>query len=234
MLLGCAGVSNTAVLVASPSPPGYSVNSADPSYDFAQATMEYGERQLLELDRAATEINLSMAQAANDAAQSTQEYNRLQQLDLDYQATIISLNITRAAATQEFIVQQTEISKNSTAVAQSTAEAATQSAYLVNVTQTAHAQAILDAQVLHATQTAEALTAYPMTATSFAITQAALLMQQYDREQQAFVSRVISPSIPFLAIFALLLIIIAGIALVFSSVYATDLASPPTYWPWKC
>ncbi len=177
--------------------------------------MDYGERQLLELDREATEISLNMAQAANDAAQSTQEYNRLQQLDLDYQATIISLNITQAAATQEFIVQQTQLSGDSTAIAQSTEAAARQSTYLVNVTQTAQAQAVLYARDLHTTQTAEALTAYPMTATPFAMTQAALLMQQYDREQQAFVSRVISPSIPLLAILALLLIVIAGIALVY-------------------
>ena len=160
MLLGCASVSNTAVLEASPSPPGYYVNSADPAYDFAQATMDYGERQLLELDREATEISLNMIQAANDAALSTQEYNRRLQMELDYQATIISLNITQAAATQEFIAQQTEISRDSTVVAQSTAEASTQSANLVNVSQTAHAQAILGAQVLQATQDAEALTAY--------------------------------------------------------------------------
>ena len=215
MLLGCTGVSNTAVLVASPLPPGNSINSADPAYDYAQATMDYGVRQLLELDRKATEISLNMVQAANDAALATQEYNRRQQMDLDYQATIISLNITQAAATQELIVQQTKISGDSTAVAMSTAQAATQSAYLVNVTQTAQAQAILYARVLQKTQNAEALTAYPMTATPFAKTQAALLMQQYDREQQAFVSRVIYPSIPLLAILALLLIVIAGIVLAY-------------------
>ena len=224
MLWGCTSRSTTTVLQASTPPPVYYVHSADPAYDFAQATMEYGERQLLELDRKATEISLNLAQAASNSALATQEYNRLRQMELDYQTTKISLNITHAAATQEILAQQTAISRNSTVVAQSTAEAAARSAYLVNVTQTAHAQAILYAQVLQATQDAEALTAYPMTATPFAKTQAALLMQQYDREQQAFISRVIYPSIPFFAILGLLLLVIAGIALVY-------LRFLPLTWP---
>ena len=114
---------------------------------------------------------------------------------------------------------------------------ATQAVYLVNGTQTAQAQAVLDAQALQnaqtvvtltaypltetakaqvivnaqATETAQAvanMTAYPMTATPFAVTKAALLMQQYGREQQSFVNQIVIPFIPIMATLDLLLFIL--------------------------
>jgi hypothetical protein len=170
---------------------------------------------LLDLSRKATEVSLNMSQAANSAALSTQDYNQRQKVDLDYQATVVSLNITQAAATQKFIRQQTKMAGDATAVAQSRAAAATHSASLVNVTQTARAQALVDAQVLQTAQAAAALTASPLTATPFAVTQAALLMQQYDREQQSFLDRVVTPLIPILATTLVLLLIILVIVLAY-------------------
>ena len=178
-----------------------------------------------------------MSQAANAAALATQDYNQRQKMELDYQATIVSLNIAQAAATQKGITQQTKMARDATAAAQSSAATATQSAYLmnvtqtaqaqvilneqtaqaatatqsaylVNVTQTAQAQAILDAQVKQTVQAVAASTAYPLTATPFAMTQAALLMQQYDREQQSFVDQVVAPLIPIVAILVLVLFIL--------------------------
>jgi len=210
MLMGCVDSLSTPIPEFS-SAPGI-IASPNPADTFAQATIDYGQRQLLDLSRKATEVSLSMSQAANAAALSTQEYYQRQKLDLDFQATIVSLNIAQAAATQEFITQQTKMAGEATAVAQSLAVTATHSAYLVNGTQTAQVQAILDARVLQTDQAVAALTAYPLTATPFAVTQAALLMQQYDREQQAFVDRVVVPLIPVIAALVLLLFIL-GIVL---------------------
>jgi hypothetical protein len=191
------------------------IESPNPAYAFAQVTMDYGQSQLFDLPRKATEVSLNMTQAANAAALSTQGYNQRQKMDLDYQATIVSLNIAQAAATQKFITLQTKIVRDATAVAQSSAATATHSAYLVNVTQTAQAQAILDARVLQTAQAVAALAAYPLTATPFAMTQAALLMQQYDREQQAFVDQVVAPLIPVLATLVLLLFILGIVFLAY-------------------
>jgi len=245
MLLGCANLPTTNPEITPA--PGI-IESTNPAYAFAQATIDYGQSQLEDLSGTATEASLNMSQAANAAAQSTQDYNQRQKIDLDYQATLVSLNITQAAATQKSITQQTKMARDATAAAQSSAAAATHSAYLVNVTQTAQIQAILDAQDLQtaqalaaltaypltatysayernvtetvqaqlilnaqATQAAQALatlTAYPLTATPFAVTQAALLMQEYDREQQSFVDRVVAPLIPIVATLVLVLFIL--------------------------
>ena len=203
MLFGCANLPTK--VPKFPSAPDM-IESPNPAYDLAQATMDYGQRQLLDLSQNATQVSLNMSQAENAAMQSTQEYNQRQKMDLDYQATVISRNIAQAAATQEFIAQQANMARDATIIAQSIAAAATQSAYLVNVTQTAQAQAILDARVMRTDQAVAALTAYPLTATPFAVTKAALLMKQYDREQRSFVDQIVVPLIPVLAILDILLI----------------------------
>jgi hypothetical protein len=188
-------------------PPGYATpapgnnESSNPDYDSAQATMDYGQSQLLELSRKATEVSLNMSQAANAAAQATQDSNQRQQMELDYQATLVNQNIAQAAATQKFINQQTKMANDATAVAQSGTATAVHSAYLLKVNQTA--------------QAAAALPAYPLTATPFAATQAALLMQQYDREQQSFLDRVVSPLIPIFAATLVLLLFVLVIVLVY-------------------
>jgi len=205
LLLGCTDLSSTN--------PEYSdtnliVESPNSDYFSAQATIDSGQSQLLDLSYKATQVSLEMAQAANAAAELTQEFIQRQKLDLDYQATIVSRNITQAAATQQFILQQTQIAVDATAVAQNNAATAAQSAYLVSVSGTAQAQAILDARIMQTNQAVAAMTAYPMTATPFAMTQAALLMQQYDREQQSFKDRVVAPLLPFLVILVLFLFIL--------------------------
>ena len=253
MLLGCASSKFTSNPDFSPTAghatlaPGF-IESSNPAYADAQATIDSGQSQLSDLSLKATEASLNMSQAANDAAQSTKDANQRQKMDLDYQATNISLSIAQAAATQQFITQQTQIARDATAAAQSNADAATQSAYLVNVTKTAQAQAILDAKVLqtaqavaaltsypltatysaqslNATETLQAmlmlnaqaeqdahamttLTAYPLTATPLAATQAAILMQEYAKEQQSFVDRVVTPLIPIVATLVLVLFVL--------------------------
>jgi hypothetical protein len=252
MLIGCSSTPTTVFDVSStpgPAKPAPEmIESPNPAYADAQATIDYGKIQLLDLSRKETETSLNLSQDANAAALSTQDYNQRQKIDLAYQATVVSLNIAQAAATQKFMSEQTKSAGDAIAAAQSGADAATQSAYAVNVTQTAQAQAIMDAyvlqtaqaeaaltaypltatysaQLLNVTETAQAqvilnaqamqaaqaiatLTAYPLTATPFAVTQAALLMQQYNREQQSFVNEIVVPLLPILAAVVLVLFIL--------------------------
>ena len=216
MLLGCGASMSTIRPQFSPTPgfatptPG-NIGSPDPASANAQATIDAGQSQLLDLSLKATEVSLSLSQAANAAAQATQEYNQHQQLLLDHQATVISLNIAHAAASQKVIRQQTKMARDAAA-------SATQSANQVNLALIAQAQVIVDAEVSQTAQAVAASTAYPMTATPFAVTQAALLMQQYDREQKAFVDRVVSPSIPIVATILFLLLFILVISLVYRRV----------------
>jgi hypothetical protein len=218
MLYGCSGFStsdpNLQLTPGLATPEPVIIEPQNLDYAFAQATMEAGQSQLSDLSRQATQVSMEMAQAADAAALLTQEYNQRQKTELDFQSTLISQNMEMAAATQEFLAQQTQIALEAAAAAQRSADAATQSAYLVNVTQTAYAQEIVNAQVQQTAQAVAALTAYPMTATPFAATQAALLMQQYDREQRSFEEQVVAPLIPILVILDILLIML-GVFLAF-------------------
>jgi hypothetical protein len=54
------------------------IESPDQAYAAAQATIEAGERQLLDLSRKAIEVSLNMAEAADAAAQSTKDFNERQ------------------------------------------------------------------------------------------------------------------------------------------------------------
>ncbi len=248
LMLGCASLfintpdnsttpdnSNT-LIQATPQP--NPVGSSNSAYALAQATIDAGQRQLLDLARKATEVSLNSSQAANAAALSTQDANHRQKIELDYQSTLVSLNIAQAAATQKYISQQTKTAKDAAAsvaraderisstqtgqaqaaldtLALQTAQAAaaltaypltaTASAHQQNATRTLQAQMVLYGQATQAAQTIETQTAYPLTATAAAVTQAALLMQKYDREQQSFLNQIVSPMIPILAILDLIL-----------------------------
>jgi len=220
MLVGCADT------LANPSefaPDPGNIDSVDPAYAYSQATIEAGQRQLLDLSIKATEIQLNMEQAEDAAALSTLESAQRQKLEMDFQATLVSQNIAEAAATQEFLTQQTGVAMEATEVAQSHAATITQLAYQAVGTQTAQAQTILDSRVQQTAQAVAALTAYPLTATPLAVTQAALLMQQYDREQQSFLDQVVKPLLPFVAIFILMLFI--GLVII-----ANRRASRPLPW----
>ena len=215
------GLSPTAS-IATPTPG--KIGSPDPASANAQATIDAGQSQLADLSLKATQVSLNMSQAANAAAQSTQDANQSQQLQLDHQATVIGLEIAHAAATQNAIRQQTRTAKDAIANARSTAAAATQTANRINRALIAQAQVIVDGQVTQTAQAAAALTAYPLTATPLAAAQAALLLQQYDREQKAFVDRIVAPAIPIVAFVLLLLMFILVISLIYRRV-------APSVWP---
>ncbi|HWR64571.1 MAG TPA: hypothetical protein VN364_00485 [Bellilinea sp.] len=195
-----------------PNPSGIAPNpgsngSVDPNYAYSQATIDAGQRQLLDLSIMATQNKQNMDQAEDAAALSTLEYEQRRKLELDFQSTLVSQNIAMAAATQEFFVQQTAVAMQAIAEVESHAATITQLAIQANATQTAQAQLVLDARVQQTAQAVAALTAYPLTATPLAATEAALLLQQYDREQQAFLDRLVVPLLPYAAAIILLLFI---------------------------
>jgi hypothetical protein len=194
------------------------IDSSNPASAYAQATIDSGRSQLLDLSLQATQISLNMSQAANASAQSTQDSYQRQKLALGFQATAISQNIARAAATQQFLTQQTKIARDATAAAQrstqQSAAAAVLSANRVSGSQTAQAQAVLSVQGSQTAQAVAALTAVPLTATPLAATQAALLSQEYSREQRSFINQIVNPLIPFIAVLDLVLFIL-GVVLIY-------------------
>jgi hypothetical protein len=191
--------------------PGY-FGTPQPAYSSAQSTLDYGQSQMQELSHQGTMVALDNAQAANAAEQSTLDNNQRQRMELAYQATAVSLNMAQAAATQQFITQQTQIAWNTTAIAQSQASTAIYSAYVLNVAQTAQAQAILNVQ---ATQTAEAnatRTAYSLTATPLAAMQADIVRTRKASERLALWGEyVVNPLKIFLITLVVLLLVVGGV-----------------------
>jgi len=193
-------------------PPGTGyMETPQPVYAAAQATLDYGQSQMEELSHQATVVALDMAQAAKAEAQTTLDYNQRQMMELAYQATAVSLNMAQAAATQQFITEQTQMAGNATATAQSQAATATYSAYILNVTQTAQAQAILDVQATHTAQAHATQTAYSLTATPFAALQADIVRTRNEAERRAlWGDYVVTPLKVILSTLVVLLLIVGG------------------------
>ncbi|HSA99013.1 MAG TPA: hypothetical protein VLE49_00070, partial [Anaerolineales bacterium] len=193
-------------------PPGTGyMETPQPAYAAAQATLDYGQSQMKELSHQATVVGLDMAQAANAAEQATLDYNQRQMMELAYQATAVSLNMAQAAATQQFITEQTQMAWNTTATAQSQAATATYSAYILSVTQTAQAQAILDVQAAQTAQANATQTAYSLTATPFAAIQADIVRTRNVAERRALWGEyVVTPIKVILSTLVVLLLIVGG------------------------
>jgi hypothetical protein len=193
-------------------PPGTGyMETPQPVYAAAQATLDYGQSQMEELSHQATVVSLDMAQAAKAAEQTTLDYNQRQMMELAYQATAVSLNMAQAAATQQFITEQTQMAGNATATAQSQAATATYSAYILNVTQTAQAQAILDVQATHTAQANATAAAYSLTATPWAAIQADIVQTRNIAERRAlWADYVVTPLKVILLTLVVLLLILGG------------------------
>ncbi len=166
-------------------------------YAAAQATLDYGQRQAMELSYQATTVSLNMAQAANAAAQTTRDYNQRLLVELSIRGTEVSQNMAQAVAAQKFSIEQTQMAWNVAAAAQS---------------QTAQAQMILAVQ---ATQTAQAnatLTAYPLTATPQAALQADILQTRNETHQRVWWEQsVVTPLLVVLITLVVLLLIVGGV-----------------------
>jgi hypothetical protein len=191
--------------------PGY-IEMPQPGDAAAQATLDYGKSQLMELSHQGTVVALNMDQAANVAEQATLDYNQRQMMELSYQATAVSLNMAQAAATQQAIAQQTQLAWNTVSTAQSQIATATYSAYALNVTQTAQAQVIMD---VHAAETAQAnatLAANSLTATPWAAFQAEIVRTQKESNRRALWGEfVVTPLKVMLFTLVVLLLIVGGV-----------------------
>jgi len=154
----------------------------------AQATLDSGQREMMELSHQATVVSLNLDQAANAAARSTMEYNQRQLVELSIRGTEVSQNMARAAAT------------------------ATYSAYLLKGTQTAQAQAILDVQATQTAQVIATQTAYPLTATPWAALQAEIVRARNEADRRALWDEfVVTPLKVILITLVVLLLIVGGV-----------------------
>jgi hypothetical protein len=188
------------------------METPQPVYAAAQATLDYGRIQMEELSHQATVVGLDKAQAADAVAQTTLDYNQRRMMELAYQATSVSLNMAQAAATQRFIAEQTQMAWNTTATAQSQAATANYSAYVLSVTQTAQAQAILDVQSTHTAQAQATQTAYSLTATPFAAIQAEIVRTRDEAGRRALWGEfVVTPLKVILLTLAVLLLMVGGV-----------------------
>jgi hypothetical protein len=179
------------------------------AYAAAQATLAYGQSEMMELSHQATVVSLNMDQAANAAAQVTIDHHQRQLMELSIRATEVSQNVARAAATQHSINEQTQMVWNATATAQSQAATATYSAYILNVTQTAQAQAVLEVQANQSAQANATRAAHSLTATPWAAIQADIARTRNEVERRAWWEEfvVISWKVVLLALVVLLLIV---------------------------
>jgi hypothetical protein len=196
-----------AYLTSTPAP-----YNQEPAYAAAQATLASGQSEIMELSRQATIASLNMDQAANAAAQATVDYNLRQLMELSIRGTEISQEMAWAVATQQFIVEQTQLAWIANATAQSQAATATNSTYLLNVTQTAQVQAILDLQITHTAQAYATQTAYSLTATPFAALQAEIVRARNESDRRALWGEfVVTPLTVILITLVIVLLIVGGV-----------------------
>jgi hypothetical protein len=157
VLIGCGSsrsLSEMLTRTVTPLPPSVGIDLENPAQNNSQATIDTGNLQLVDIARQQTQASLNLTQGANLAAISTQAALQRQKVDMDLQATAVSLEITQAAATQSEYAQQTH-----------EAATATQAAHQVLASQTARAQAVLDAMARQTAEAAAHLTAVPLTQT---------------------------------------------------------------------
>ena len=193
-----------------PSP--LSGNNQEAAYAAAQATLASGQKEMKDLSHQATVVSMNLDQASNAAAQATMDYYQRQLMELSIQGTEVSQNMARAAATQKFITKQTQMAWNATATAQSQAATATYSAYILNVTQTAQAQAILDVQATQVAQANATFTAFSLTATPLAGIQADIVQTRNESERRAWWGDfVVTPLKVILLTLVVLLLIVGGV-----------------------
>lgn len=185
-------------------------DSQEESYAAAQATLLSGQSEISGLSQQATVISLNIDQAANVAAQATMDYNQRQLMELSIRATEVSQNVARAAATQQFIIEQTQMVENATATAQSQAATATYSAYILSSTQTAQAQSVLDIQANQIAQANATRTAYSLTATPWAAAQADMARTRNETERRAWREEFVASSLKVVSSALIVLLLIVG------------------------
>ena len=185
--------------------------SQEAAYAAAQATYAASQSEMQGLSHQATVVSLNMSQAANAAAQSTLEYYQRELMDLSIQSTAVSQNMARAAATQQFIREQARMAGDAEATAQSQAATATFSAHLLDVTQTAQAQAMLDAHVAETAQANATRTAYSLTATPGAAIEAEMVRARDASERRVLWEEYVVSLVKVMVPLVVILLIVGGV-----------------------
>lgn len=173
-------------------------------------------------------------QQAYSLAQATLDQGRTDMDELSYQATVVGQDMAQAAATQKYILEQTQSASTAAAIAldqaateQSQSAAATLTAYNVSVTQTAQAQAVLNAQAEQTAQAIATQTAFSLTATPLAALQVERARERIEAERSArWQAYVISPVKAGLWLIAGLLLLVAAVR-IFRWLFINSLA--PVY-----
>jgi hypothetical protein len=203
-------VSPFAFPVLTPSPL-FGVNQ-EVEYAAAQATLNSGNSDIMELSHQATVVSLNLQQAANAEVQAQLDDNQRRLMELSIQGTEISHNLAQAAATQQFITEQNQMAWDAAISAQSQAVTATFTAYLFIVTQTAQAQAILDVQATQVAQAKATRMAYSLTATPFAALQADIIRARNEAGRRALWGEfVVTPVKLILTTLVVLLLLLGGV-----------------------
>jgi hypothetical protein len=191
-------------------PSGLPGNNPEAASIAAQSTLAAGQSEMIELSNQATAVSLNIDQAANAAAQTTLENNQRRLMELSIQSTEVGLNMARAAATQQFIAQQTQMVLDATASVQSQAATATYTAYLFIVEQTAQAQQILDAQSTQIAQIRAAAAVYSLTATPWAAMQAEIVRTRQAGERRALWEEFFITPLKVILVTMVIVLLIAG------------------------
>jgi len=182
------------------------------AYAAAQATMDSGQNEAYWLSQQATVVSLNMQQAANAAAQATVDDYLRQLMELSIRGTEISQNMAMAAATQQSIVGLTQLAANATADTQSLAATATYSAFILNVTQAAQLQVMLNLQTTQTAQAYATQTSQSLTATPFAALQAEIVRSQNESDRRALWGEfVVTPLKVILITIVVVLLIVGGV-----------------------
>jgi hypothetical protein len=216
VLIACESTSSTGAVrpfaIPEITPSLLSGPNQQAEYAAAQATLNSGNSDMMELSHQATIVSLSMQQAANAEAQAQLDDSQRRLMELSIQGTEISQNLARAAATQQFITEQNQMVWDAAVNAQSQAATATYSAYLFNVTQTAQVQAILDVQATQVAQAKATRAAYSLTATPFAALQAEIVRARNEASRRALWGEfVVTPVKLILTTLVVLLLLVGGV-----------------------
>jgi len=223
LLLGCGAASSSTEAEVQATPVGEVFLTATPApviiepnpyLTNAQATVAAGQSQLVALSRQATENSLAIAQTENAAALATQQSIQSQQAEQNFEATSISQNIANADATEDFFAQQTRTARDAALAARRAAQAATRTADSVDQTVVAEARSTVAVEVSQTAQAVAVAASFPLTETPVAATQVALVNQEYVREQDNFVNRIVAPLIPVMGTILIILILILVVVLV--------------------
>jgi hypothetical protein len=156
--------------------------------------------------------------AGNDpysAAQATLSAGQVEAQSLSLQSTMVALNLIQAAATEGYLVRQTEYADKATAAAFSYQATQDQQRYEIGLTQTAslaQTQSAKATETAHAYQTA---TAWPQTATPMAATQQVIIARAEAAQRRAQWEQILIPlqviALALLGLCVLILLILGAV-----------------------